>query len=310
MAARKIQASKSPAPAAKSSVKKATSSASNSANAKVSPDKISKISPASKKQFRYSWSKKHPGAETIKFELDEASADYLRDAEHRAKATAAMAKSAKVSMALKCTKAITFASSAETPTAPTSSNKFDSLIDFNSTTIKANTGRSAPRSSPPKFLLGSKQRSAENERLDKKDADEADPFEEDGYGAVDTDEGNVWEEETDYEGEEEGAKKEGGEPNTHRKRKLLVKFSINVQPLTPSGEVIGPDHPSVPKSANDMKKHALRQSRGIGQHDPNGRYDGRVLVPWHREFHCSPQNIHIFRSMLSHDPNALLVVPD
>ena len=241
MAARKKQAAKSPAPAAKSSAKKTAPSAVKPANAKVSPDKVAKATTSSKKQFRFSWSKKHPGAETIKIELDEASANYLRESDHKSKTTPAS---------------------------------------------KSDTKRSATASSPRQLLFGLKQGPPEKEENNINEAGEPDPYEEDGYEAYDSDEEVAWEEETDSdEGEEGDAKKEDGEPKTPRKRKSLVKFPVEVQPLTPGGEVIGPDHPSVPHSANNMERYLLRQSRGMGKHDPNGRYHGRTLVHWHRKFY-------------------------
>jgi hypothetical protein len=133
-------------------------------------------------------------------------------------------------------------------------------------------------------LFGLKRSPPEKEENDINEAGEPDPYEEDGYEAYDSDEEEAWEEETDYEeGEEEDTRKEGGGPKTPQKRKSLVKFPIDVKPLTPGGEVIGPDHPSVPHSANNMERYLLRQSRGMGKHDPNGRYHGRTLVHWHRK---------------------------
>jgi hypothetical protein len=261
MAARKKQAAKSPAPAAKSAAKKAASSAIKPANAKVSPDKVAKATLSSKKEFRYSWSKKHPGAETIKIELDEASANYLRESGHKAKTTSAP----------KGLQAKAVASPSKKPTTPPS---------------KSDTGRSATASSPRQLLFGLKQGPPEEEENDINEAGEPDPYEEDEYEAYDSDEEVAWEEETDYEeGEEEDDKKEDGGPKTPRKRKSMVKFPVDVQPLTPGGEVIGPDHPSVPHSANNMERYLLRQSRGMGKHDPNGRYHGRTLVHWHRKFY-------------------------
>ena len=49
---------------------------------------------------------------------------------------------------------------------------------------------------------------------------------------------------------------------------------------TESNELVGPDHPSVPKSLNTTEKHNKKLK---GPQDPNGRVHGRKLVMWHRK---------------------------
>lgn len=47
--------------------------------------------------------------------------------------------------------------------------------------------------------------------------------------------------------------------------------------------IIGPWHPAIPHSINNMEKHG-RKARSIpGEVDPNGRLAGRLLVQWHRK---------------------------
>jgi hypothetical protein len=139
MAAKK-EVPKSPSPAKKQT----GASASKSANPKVSTDKVTKTpASSSKEHFRFSWGKKHPGAATIRIQLDEASTDQLRRAESNAEKAGSTSKIAKG-------KAVV--GSAEKAVG-SSKAKSKSLEEFSETT----PGELHEPSTPRKLLFQSKQ---------------------------------------------------------------------------------------------------------------------------------------------------------
>jgi hypothetical protein len=48
--------------------------------------------------------------------------------------------------------------------------------------------------------------------------------------------------------------------------------------------IIGPWHPAIPHSINNMEKHGRKARSTPGEIDPNGRLSGRLLVQWHRKY--------------------------
>jgi len=236
---------KSPKPPAAGKTPVGTSKT-KTANTKVSNDRVTKTpkTSESKESYRFSWGKKRPGASTIRIELDEASADLMRQAEMEAKNGSPFTKSFQRTKAARSTKK-TGASDNATP-----------LDDF----IDKNPGDSTELSTPRKKLYADKKRQSKGNAEDI----EPDPYSSDVYVKEDS------EEDSDDDSDDEGDS--------------VRSFPIIVNPLSPGKKPVLPDDPSVPKTTNPMERHKKRAAYPPDQHDPNGRKHGRVLVPWHRRF--------------------------
>jgi hypothetical protein len=89
---------------------------------------------------------------------------------------------------------------------------------------------------------------------------------------------------------QEGLVKDNNETMIEIERKVevggnagVVKDMVPRIPYADKRGIIGPWHPAIPHSINNMEKHG-RKARAIqGETDPNGRLAGRLLVQWHRK---------------------------
>jgi hypothetical protein len=137
--------------------------------------------------------------------------------------------------------------------------KFENLMDFNAAAT-AQPARSGPPKTPRKFLFGTKPTHTNSEDTSMKDT--VDSSDEEQYIS---DEYECYDEEEEEEGSEKPP-----------------RYAIPLDWVPPADEhgLIGPDHPSVPKSLNNMEK---ARKKTQGPVDQNGRHHGRGLVQWHRE---------------------------
>lgn len=78
-------------------------------------------------------------------------------------------------------------------------------------------------------------------------------------------------EDTDHAGDADGAGK---------KKRKKASIAAPVAFRDEKGRPIGPDHPSVPMAMNNMHKYSSKVTEQ--GRDPNGRFEGRNLVMWHR----------------------------
>lgn len=133
-----------------------------------------------------------------------------------------------------------------------SSTKFESLMDFNAAVGATKLARSVPKTAR-KVLFGTKPTSKGNNDTVMKD-----------IGNGDDDESE----------DDDGEEKEG--------LYMTPLYAAQADWTPPADEhgLIGPDHPSVPKSLNNMEK---ARKKAQGPQDKNGRVHGRELVHWHRK---------------------------
>jgi hypothetical protein len=138
-----------------------------------------------------------------------------------------------------------------------STTNFEKLIDFNAAAAKK-SAPSGPPKTPRKFLFGIKPTHNKYENTQMKDAANSDDelYKSDEY------------EDCEDENDEEGMNEE------------TPRSTSEWTPAADEYGLIGPDHPSVPKSLNNMEK-ARKKTKG--DVDPNGRHHGRELVHWHRK---------------------------
>jgi len=226
-----------------SSIKKSGTSAVKSKSSKVSPDKVAKAPDKSKQPFRYRWMKKITPSNAEASGREKKGADSLQGSKGNKSKATGNDKLAKASRS------------------PASPHKFEKLIDFNATAGAVAKKSTASPTTPRKFLFGTKPTHSTENDTQMKDAEGSDDeqYNSDRYESCEDEDDDS----TEYT--PRSAMQVGWVPAVDEK-----------------GDPIGPDHPSVPQSANNMEK--ARRKTKADVEDPNGRKHGRKLVHWHRKW--------------------------
>lgn len=226
-----------------SPTKKSGTPAVNPKSTKVSPDKVAKTPDKSKQPFRYRWMKKITPSNAEASGREKKGADALQGSKENKSKASGNKKSTK------------------TTRGSASPHKFEKLIDFNATAGAAAKKSTAPPSTPRKFLFGTKLIHPTEKDTCMTDAGDN----HDGQYNSDV-----------YESCEE----EDDDSTDYTPRSTMQSGWVPV--VDENGDRIGPDHPSVPQSANNMEKARKKTKADVV--DPNGRIHGRKLVHWHRKW--------------------------